>query len=39
MKVQNPTRLLRPILATLLPLAAFILQWLFWPYLSGFKTS
>src|SRR3990172_773057 len=36
MKVQNPSRLLRPILAILLPLAAFILQWMFWPYLQPY---
>ncbi len=36
MKVQNPTGLLRPILAALLPLVAFILQWMFWPYIQPY---
>jgi PAS domain S-box-containing protein len=36
MKVQNPTRLLRPILAILLPLVAFILQWMFWPSIQPY---
>lgn len=31
MEIQNPLRLLRPILAALIPLVAFILQWMFWP--------
>ncbi|MBI5713453.1 MAG: PAS domain S-box protein [Chloroflexi bacterium] len=36
MKIQNPTQLLRPILATLLPLVAFIFQWVFWPFLQPY---
>ena len=36
MKVQNPTSLFRPILAILLPLVAFILQWMFWPYIQPY---
>jgi len=36
MKIQNLTGLLRPLLATLLPLAAFILQGMFWPYLQPY---
>ncbi len=36
MDAQNPAWWLRPILAALLPLAAFILQWMFWPYLQPY---
>ena len=36
MKTQNPLRLLRPTLATLIPLAALILQWMFWPAMQPY---
>ncbi|HLA69596.1 MAG TPA: ATP-binding protein [Bacteroidota bacterium] len=36
MKNHNLAGLRRPMLATLLPLAALILQWMFWPFLQPF---
>jgi PAS domain S-box-containing protein len=36
MKIFDLTKLYRPILAVLLPLAALIIQWIFWPFVQPF---
>jgi len=36
MKIKNPIRLLRPILASLLPLVAFSIQWMFWSFFQPY---
>lgn len=39
MKKQTPPKLLRPILAELIPLGAFILQWMFRPAIRPYVRS